>query len=69
MYQAHIPQYTIQNRNEHISVLNAVLWNMKQVHCGICEFGLSDNTSTTRPSLGIYLNQRWVLLDQFPPIL
>ena len=36
----HIPQYTIQNRNVHISVLNDVLWDMGQVHCGICELGL-----------------------------
>ena len=34
-----------QNGNDHInvniSVLNCALWNMGQVHCGICEFGQS----------------------------
>ena len=33
----HIPQCTIQDRNVHISVLNGALWDMEQVHCGICE--------------------------------
>ena len=37
MYLSHIPQCTIQNRNVHISVLNGVLWDMGQVHHGICE--------------------------------
>ena len=32
----HIPQYTIQNRNVHISVLNGVLWDMRQDHFGFC---------------------------------
>ena len=36
----HIPQCTIQNRNVHISVLNGALWDMEQVHYGICEIGL-----------------------------
>ena len=40
MHQSHIPQYTIQNRNVHISVLNGVLWDMGKVHCDICEIGL-----------------------------
>ena len=40
MYLLHIPQYTIQNRNVHISVLNGVLWDMGQVHFGIPETGL-----------------------------
>ena len=39
MHLFHIPQYT-QNRNVHISVLNGVVWDMGQVHCGICETGL-----------------------------
>ena len=34
------PHYIIQNRNVHISVLNGVLWDMGQVHCGICEYCL-----------------------------
>ena len=33
---SHIPQCIIQNRNVHISVLNDVLWDMRQVHCRIC---------------------------------
>ena len=36
----HIPQYTIQNRNMYISVLNDALSDTEQVHCGICEIGL-----------------------------
>ena len=40
MHLFHIPQCTIQNRNVHISVLNGALWDMEQVHCGICEIGL-----------------------------
>ena len=35
-----MPQYTIQNRNVHISVLIGALWDIGQVHCGICELGL-----------------------------
>ena len=35
MHLSHIPQYTIQNRDV------GVLWDMGQVHCGICEIGLS----------------------------
>ena len=31
------PQCTIHNRNVHISVLNDALWDMEQVHYGICE--------------------------------
>ena len=38
MHLYHIPQCTIQNRHVHISVLNGVLWDMGQVHIGICEF-------------------------------
>ena len=33
MHLSHIPQYTIQNRNVNISVLNGVLWDMGQMHC------------------------------------
>ena len=39
MHLFHIPQCTIQNRNVHISVLNSALWDMEQVHSGICELG------------------------------
>ena len=38
----HIPQYTIQNRNLYISVLNCVPWDMGQEQCGVCEIGLFD---------------------------
>ena len=40
MHQSDIPQCTIRNRNVHISVLSGALWDMGQVQCGICEFGL-----------------------------
>ena len=39
MHMSHIPQCSIQNRNVHISVLNGALWDMEQVHFGICELG------------------------------
>ena len=39
MHLSYIPQYTIQNRNVDISVLNGALWDMEQVHHGICEWG------------------------------
>ena len=38
----HIPQYTILNRNMHISALNVALCDMGWVHCGICEFGIAE---------------------------
>ena len=40
VHLSYIPQYTIQNRNVHISVLNGALWDMGQVYCGICEIDL-----------------------------
>ena len=39
MHLFYIPQCSIQNRNVHISVLNGALWDMEQVHSGICELG------------------------------
>ena len=30
---------SIQNRNVHVSVLNGALWDMEQVHSGICQLG------------------------------
>ena len=36
----HIPQCSIQNRNGYISILNGALWDMEQVHSGICEIDL-----------------------------
>ena len=40
MHLYHILQCSIQNRNLHISVLNGALWDMEQLHFGICEIGL-----------------------------
>ena len=40
MHLIHISQCSIQNRNVHISVLKGALWDMEQVHSGICEIGL-----------------------------
>ena len=40
MHLLHIPQCSLQNRNAHISVLNGALWDMEQVHSGICEIDL-----------------------------
>ena len=34
-----IPQCSIQNRNVRTSVLNAAMWDVEQVHFGICEIG------------------------------
>ena len=39
MHLFHNLQYPIQNRNVHISVLNGALWDMEQVHYGMCELG------------------------------
>ena len=40
MHLFHIPQFPIQDRNVHTSVLNpGALWVMEQVQGGICEFG------------------------------
>ena len=52
MYLSHILQYTIQNRNVHISVLNGVLCDMGQVICRICVIGL----------MNIYRSQRTITL-------
>ena len=40
MHLSHIPQCTTPNRNAHISVLNGALWDVGQVHCVICGFGV-----------------------------
>ena len=34
----HIPQYTIQNRNVHICVLDGVFWGAGLVHCGFFKY-------------------------------
>ena len=49
MHLFHIPQYTIQNRNVHISVLTCELWEMEYVHCGICYIGLLAHWAITKP--------------------
>ena len=36
----HIPQYAIQNSNVQIYALDCVLWDIGQVHFGICETSL-----------------------------
>ena len=38
--QCTVPHSTFQNRNVHISVLDGALWDVGQVHCGICEICL-----------------------------
>ena len=40
MHLSHTPQYIIQTRNVLISILKGALWDIGQVRCGICEFGL-----------------------------
>ena len=62
MHQSCIPQYTIFNRNKHISahfcykmvfcvcrflLQNGVLWDICLMHCGICEMGLWQSHSWT----------------------
>ena len=39
MHLFHIPQCSNRNRNLHISVLNGALWDIEQVHIGICKLG------------------------------
>ena len=39
MHLFHIPKYSIQHRNVHISVLNGALRDVEQVHSGISELG------------------------------
>ena len=43
MHLVHIQQCSIQNGDVYIYVLNGALWDMEQVHCGICEIGLLCN--------------------------
>ena len=40
MHLFHIQQCTIQNRNVYISVLNGAVWDMGQMHGGICAIDL-----------------------------
>ena len=58
MHLFYIPQRTNHNRHVHISVLNGALWDIKLVHYGIYETGLSHcNHMATKSSIHI--------LDQF----
>ena len=40
MHLSHILQCTKQNRNVCISVLDGALWDMEQVHSGMCDINL-----------------------------
>ena len=44
MHLFHIPQHTIPSINMHISVLNDALWDMEQVHYGVCKLGQLNTT-------------------------
>ena len=51
MHQSHIPQYTIFVIEMCIFVLQGgVLWDICQMHCGICEMGLTLPVNSVRPS-------------------
>ena len=54
MHLFHIPQCTIQNRYVHISVLNGVLWDMEQVHCGMCDISKLADISGCRIGWSVY---------------
>ena len=62
MHLFHIPQCSIQNRNVHISVLNGALWDMEQVHSGICELG-----HTALPWLKLCINHNFNSTDIVRP--
>ena len=61
VHLSHIPHCTVQNRIVHTSILNDVLWDIGQGHCGICDIGLLLTTkeqATLRVSfisLGLYV--------------
>ena len=58
---SHIPQCTIQNRDLHISVLNAELWDMRHVHRGICESPVSPlHKAQCRVALMFSLVGTWI---------
>ena len=46
---------TIQNKNVHIYVLTGALWDMGQVHCGICEFGFIISTVVDRGGINRHM--------------
>ena len=54
MHQSNIPQCTIQNRNVHVSVLNGALWDMGEVHYGICEISLFAPTKYDTSMMSVY---------------
>ena len=57
VHLSHIPQCTIQNINVHISVLNGALWDIGQLHCGICEIDLLTSFLSLCHSEFSYWNQ------------
>ena len=60
MHLFHIPQCSIQNRNVKLSVLNVALWDMKQVHSGICQKGQLDN-DTFHPHVVGFFHWYWAI--------
>ena len=66
MHLFHIPQYSIQNRNVHISVLNEALWDMEHVHSRICELGqLNICCWTTNATIAIWHESSVTYSDVF----
>ena len=60
MHLFHDPQYTIQNINVHISVLNGALWDMEQVHYWICEL---DQFWVEKPLHGASILVGWLVIE------
>ena len=52
IHLSHTPQCTIQNRNMHIFLPNGALWDIGQVHFGICEL---DQISPTKISRAVQM--------------
>ena len=77
MHLFHIPQCNIQNCNVHLSVLNGELWDMEQMHCGICEICLLDpkekklqkNLNKKTPTYHIQENQSKHVIYKLTAIL
>ena len=63
MHLFHISQCSIQNRNVHISVLNGALWDMEQVHSGICELGQHWSITTQVHCGWILFHLHWHQFD------
>ena len=68
MHLSHISQYTIQNRNVHISVLNCLLWDMGQLHGGICETGLFTMMSWYNQEMSLFrfVHLRFCVVESIP---